>query len=326
MNDENFEALLDRYQRGETSVSENDEVEKWLLEIEPKHTQWKSLQQDERELWINDLRNAVRNSIKPAEPVPSAAIRLQLWKTIAKVAAVIAVAALIAVNWTSISHIFYPQQQFALQTNSRQIKKILLPDGSMVWINSSSKIEYPKSFDGKTRTVFLTGEAYFDVRHDDAKPFIVRTGDITTTVLGTAFNINASNATDKIIVTVTRGKVSVSDKHHLLAYITPNQQLIYNVSQQDNKKLAINAQKIISWQNDLYFDDVTFEEAAKQLEKRFHINIAFENENMKACRFSGTAMGNKTLDEILNSICAINQANYERKENNLILISGNGCK
>lgn len=326
MTDENFGDLLGRYILGETNLLESEQVEKWFSELDLADTEWKNLAADDRKFFISDLRDAVHKSINAADAVPSVPVKLRLWKVVAKVAAVLIVLTLIVINWASIIGIFYPQDNLKLRTTQHQIEKITLPDGSLAWINSSSELEYQPSFNGKSREVSLTGEAYFDVKHDKNKPFVVHTGEITTTVLGTAFNIKAGMASDKVIVTVTRGKVSVSKKDKILGYITPNQQLIYEVTSASNKKLVADARRITSWQNDIYFDDVTFEEATKQLEKRFHIRIIFLNENLKACRFSGSAMGNKNLDEILTRICAINQAGYQRKSNNEILIVGDGCK
>ncbi|MCX2430477.1 FecR family protein [Pedobacter sp. GR22-10] len=322
----NFDELLNRYQRGETSVTENEQVEIWLAKMKPEDTQWNHLDNTGRELWITELRNDIQKSIRSKTVVPSRSVRIIQWRKLTAAAALIAIIFYVTINWTSIKDKIEARNFSTLNVSEHQTKRILLPDGSTVWINASSELQYPKSFDGKTREVHLTGEAYFDIQHQQNKPFIVRTGNITTTVLGTAFNIKALKAANRIIVTVTRGKVGVADQNHLLAYVTPNQQLIYHISKADNEKLTVDAQKTISWRDDLYFDDTTFEEAAKRLEQRFNVRIAFANENIKGCRFSGTALGDKSLDEILTMICAINQAGYSKNSNGQFIITGNGCK
>src|SRR5688572_8298430 len=100
-----------------------------------------------------------------------------------------------------------------------------LPDGSTVLLNEGSKLEYPITFSGDTREVFLQGEGYFDIQHNPSKPFVVKTANVTTTVLGTAFNVKAFPSEKHITVTVTRGKVKVSKDEKVLGVITHDQQI-----------------------------------------------------------------------------------------------------
>ncbi|WP_163024732.1 FecR family protein, partial [Pseudomonas viridiflava] len=100
-------------------------------------------------------------------------------------------------------------------------QKVNMPDGSTVILNNNSSISYPKVF-GVKRAVTLTGVGYFDIRHDLKKSFTVHTGNLSTVVLGTAFNIKAYDRDHEISVTVTRGKVSVLDSNAALAILTPN--------------------------------------------------------------------------------------------------------
>ena len=128
---------------------------------------------------------------------------------------------------------FYPTHQSEVQPASREAtiikttprnnKYLMLPDSSMVVLNEGSSLTF-RDFTGKTREVQLSGEAFFDIKHDAQKPFIVHTGRVKTTVLGTAFNIRTDNA-NHITVTVTRGKVKVEDGNHPVALLIPNQQV-----------------------------------------------------------------------------------------------------
>src|SRR5690606_2859673 len=94
--------------------------------------------------------------------------------------------------------------------NSNEHRLLHLPDGSTVIVGVGSKLNYPSSFDSlRTREVYLEGQAYFDIRHNPQKPFIIHTGKVATTVLGTSFNIKAWPEDQDITVTVTRGKVRV---------------------------------------------------------------------------------------------------------------------
>jgi len=325
MSHQDIEQLLDRYLRGETNSGENGVVEKWLAERELDDTDWKLMNLSARKQWTSDLFNDVQATINsnakgksPAQP-----IRIIQWKNVAAIAAVLVVFLLAFLNWPTIKE--NKHFEFATTARDNQQKRLTLPDGSIVWINSSSELKYPSTFDGKTREVYLTGEAYFDIHHDTFKPFIVHTGKIKTTVLGTAFNINALKDSKNVIITVTRGKVSVADQNHLLGYITPNQQLTYNTESRDQSKVKIDAEKVIAWQGDLFFDNMTFSEVASVLQERFKVKIGFENEQIKNCRFSGTASKGNDLEQILKIVCAFNNASYKQHSDGSIIIYGPGC-
>lgn len=211
-------------------------------------------------------------------------------------------------------------------TTGSEHKKIKLPDGSTVVLNSKSRLEFPKVFTGERREVTLKGEGYFDIKHNPKKPFIVHTGKITTTVLGTAFNISAYDDDHDVVVTVTRGKVMVQNETKTLGIIVPNQQIVVNKKQMKSSLLPIMAKKIVEWQEkDLFFDEVTMEEAAVQLSAQFNVKIRFASNESKDCRFTATFLKGEGLDEILQVITSFNHTEY-RREAGEIIISGKGCK
>ena len=209
---------------------------------------------------------------------------------------------------------------------SQQPKYLRLSDGSKVILNHESKLEFADSFNDKeVREVYLTGEAFFDIAHD-TKPFIVHTGKISTTVLGTAFNVKAYPDQDNITVTVTRGKVRVSNEIKVLGILSPDDQITFNKHDEHAEVQAVKSKDIVSWtEKDIYFDNVSMLEAAEELSGRFNVNITFENENIKACRFTATFVRGEDLKQILDVICEFNQAKYVFTETGNIEVSGNGC-
>jgi transmembrane sensor len=233
----------------------------------------------------------------------------------------------------SISTLFYLNNRtgthkvkFAQFKSDTTRKLIKLADGSTVILNRHSSIQYPLTFKGKTREVVLTGEGYFDIAHDKQKPFIVHTGKLTVTVLGTAFNIRANPEDKNVTVMVTRGKVSVSNNKGVLAVITPNQQITYDKTSNSSIRNELTVKQAAEWYNkDLFFDDVTMSDAADLLEKQFDVKINFSNEQIKNCRFTGTFLYGEKLEQVLKVICSFNNAVYETKQNGEIMISGPGC-
>jgi transmembrane sensor len=208
-----------------------------------------------------------------------------------------------------------------------QHRLITLSDGSTVLLNHFSELDFPASFEGSaTREVYLKGEGYFDIKHDPSKPFIVHTGKLRTTVLGTAFNIKAYREEKSITVTVTRGKVQVGNDRETFGIVTPNQQVIFNQSKNEIARKAVDASKEMAWQQgSIFFDDITIEGAVRQLEERFGVTIGVNNDKLKDCRFSASFIMGESLEEILLVICEFNQSLYKRDEAGNFIIEGEGC-
>lgn len=201
---------------------------------------------------------------------------------------------------------------------------IKLPDGSTVLLNTGSELTYPDSF-GNTREVHLTGEAYFDIRHNVNKAFIVHAGNTRTIVLGTAFDIKAFPGQQNVIVTVTRGKVRVeNDKETVI--LTPNEQLTVFNNTSSFKKTTVNTTEAIAWkQDDILFDDIPLQEAVQQLEERFGCAIVLSNKTLGNCRISASFLHNETLQEVIQVISRINRMEANMGANNTITLSGEGC-
>lgn len=245
-----------------------------------------------------------------------------------------------AVLIIALSALFYMKEfrtsnsQLLRVNNTKQVKPdkpsrrfINLPDGSSVILNENSKIEFGDRFlVNGVREVYLVGEAYFDIIHDSSHPFIVRTGKLQTTVLGTAFNINANSETGTVIVTVTRGKVKVGDRTRTFNVILPDEQVVFNRDLSRNSKKPVDAGTITAWKNeDIYFDDVSISNVANQLEERFNVSIVFANDIIKNCRFSATFLKSQSLQQILNVIGEFNHIKYQLKDNKTVVLDGAGC-
>jgi ferric-dicitrate binding protein FerR (iron transport regulator) len=208
-------------------------------------------------------------------------------------------------------------------------KWIKLPDGTSVQLNTDSKLEYPDSFEGATeRRVSLQGEAYFDVKHLDKQPFVISTGKITVTVLGTAFNIKSSKDQQDITVTVTRGKVKVQKDQKLLGYLTQNQQLSWSAVAKEPviKQSHVNTEIATAWKaEDIIMDDISLAEAADLIAKRYQLKVNFENNKLRDCKFTAAFLERNKLDQILNVIGDITNTKLSVNPQQTLVISGDGC-
>jgi len=321
-------ALLDRYLKDETTNEENELVKRWLEENGHASPRWHDLDRAAKDQWLSSVFSEIKNTIheKEAKVVLLPQRKRGLWRSLAAAAAVLLISFTLYQEWPSLQSRLHPAALTALQVPIDQKKVITLTDGSRVWLNAGSALKYPKAFNGKTREVYLSGEAYFDVRHDAGKPFIIHTGTVLTTVLGTAFNIKEDKNKHTIQVTVTRGKVSVANGHQLLGVIIPNQQISFNTLKAEAVQATVNTNAVVAWQqSDLHFDDVSFGDAIAQLQLHFNVKISFGNAKLKNCRFTGTSLSGEELDKILKVMCTFNNAVYQVKPDGSIVIDGPGC-
>jgi transmembrane sensor len=213
------------------------------------------------------------------------------------------------------------------QSNKETAHKWLkLPDGSSVQLNQNSYLQYPDTFEGKAmREVRLIGEAYFDIKHDPKHPFVIHTGKIKTTVLGTAFNINAYDVNHAVTITVTRGKVKVEDEKRVLGILTPDEQLAWNAKSPEPLKIKVNATETIEWKKqDLIMDDLSLEDAAQMIAERYNVKVRFNNEKVKTCRFTAAFLNRNDITQVLSVVADITGATLTLK-NNTVTIDGPGC-
>jgi transmembrane sensor len=213
----------------------------------------------------------------------------------------------------------------SVKTSEDEHRLIVLSDGSKVWINGNSKLSCAPAFNDRTREVALDGEAFFDIRHDPDRPFIIKTGDVKTTVLGTAFNIRAFPGENAVTVTVTRGKVHVEAANNKGGTITANQQITLDLRSEQLEAQAVDADVVSQWiKDDLILYEVTLDEVEEILEERYSVEIVLDNALLTKCRFTSTFFQNASLDEVLTAICLVNGAEY-KTDGKVITIYGQGC-
>jgi len=201
---------------------------------------------------------------------------------------------------------------------------IHLPDGSKVLLNDDSELTYYPDFGNTVREVHLKGDAYFDIITDKSKPFIVRSGKISTNVLGTAFYVNARD--QNVVVTVERGLVQVNDENQTLSLVRPAERLTVNTENHQFEKTEFHSAAEIKWKSDrLIFDDITLKQTALLLEEHFEVKIQIDNPAIEECRISAWFLDNESLEEILEMVCGIRQARYEKHDGRIHITGGFGC-
>jgi transmembrane sensor len=191
------------------------------------------------------------------------------------------------------------------------ITRVKLPDGSTVMLRGGSRLNLDSSFAVKSREVTLLGEAFFDVVADPEKPFIIHTGKVKTTVLGTAFTIKANPSDPVITVTVTRGKVKVEDERSLLATLEADRELVYHTtSNQVTEKEADNNRETEWKPGKLVYRNSTFEEIVQEISLIYEVQVLFEEERLKHRQITATLDLQDSLESILEMLCVAQGANF----------------
>jgi transmembrane sensor len=210
--------------------------------------------------------------------------------------------------------------------NSKGVKSTIeLPDGSKVWLNADSKIEYPEAFAGGSREVYLNGEAFFDVVKNPSKPFIIHLSNGTVRVLGTSFNIRAYENEKVIQTSVVTGKVAFIPKYERNSkkqdtlFITPENKVSYFLANEKVVAAVTISQEDKAWtEGKLIFKNMTFEQIAAELERNFGMKVVFVNDNPKAYRLTGSFQNNN-LEEIMYYLQKTKEFNYKITDSALLI-------
>ena len=199
------------------------------------------------------------------------------------------------------------QVETEVKTNpAGQKSKVFLPDGSIVWLNSESSISYQPEFNDSCRQIHLTGEAYFEVKKDQDRHFMVSSGTVTTTALGTAFNVNAFDE-NRITVSLTHGKVNVEASNGMggkqALIINAGEGVVYNSeSENEISKISIDPEKVMMWRNGLlHLENASLSETITRLERWYGVTIILKNQPKEKWNANGL-FDNEYLDNVLHSL------------------------
>lgn len=197
--------------------------------------------------------------------------------------------------------------------------KVILADGTEVWLNAESKLSYPSRFTSDKRLVTLEGEAYFKVAEDSERPFIVKTDKLQTKVLGTEFNIKAYE-NDKQHITLIEGKVQVNSilsKEDI--ELRPGQDAVLDADGSIVVK-NVDTYKYTQWKDGyFYFDNIALSEIVQELGRWYNIDIEFENSSMLGYHLHFVADRNSTLPQVLDNLNALQKVEALFNDNKLII-------
>jgi ferric-dicitrate binding protein FerR (iron transport regulator) len=232
-----------------------------------------------------------------------------------------------------------------ISTKSGSRTKVMLPDGTSVWMNADSRLIYDKNYGNSDREVYLTGEAFIEMLKNKEKPFIIHTGKIEIRVLGTTFNVKSYPGEKTIETSLVRGSIEVTFKDRPLekVILKPNEKLVVandypsvvSLSRPSGKKANLPFVQIshlnyfekldstvveTAWvENKLIFQDESFESLARRLERWFGVKISFADPEMKDLHFTGIFM-NESILQALNALKVSSNFNFKIEGKNITIL------
>lgn len=221
------------------------------------------------------------------------------------------------------THTLPEKETLVYKTSLSGILTDTLPDKSIVCLNKESEITYPDNLGKGTRIVHLKGEAFFNVTHDAAKAFIVKTENAVITVLGTSFNVNAYQGAD-VEVIVNSGIVSVKTNNDSVVLYKNEKAVLSKGSNKIIKTVNDNSNYNYYQSKHLTFNNTELEKVVFDLNIAYHTSIMIESEKVKKCKLTATFRQTESLDNILNIISETLGVSI-KKESNSIIVYGKGC-
>jgi hypothetical protein len=193
-----------------------------------------------------------------------------------------------------------------------RVFSLKLSDGTEVWLNSESYIKYPVKFSRDRREVILSGEAYFDVKKDTERQFVVRTSGYSVNVLGTAFNVRAYENDEAISTTLVEGAVSLNTDKTSEFKISPGEQFSLEKSSGTISVSKVDVHLYTSWiDNQLIIRSNTLLDIFKVLQRRYDVDVFFSDEAAKYEQYSGEVPLNDNLNVILDQISKVSEIEFQ---------------
>jgi ferric-dicitrate binding protein FerR (iron transport regulator) len=193
--------------------------------------------------------------------------------------------------------------------------QLLLPDGTGVWLNAGSSLRYPVAFKGNERKVILTGEAYFEVTHNEKQPFRIQVGDQLVEDLGTHFNINAYADEPEMKTTLLEGSVKVGN-----VVLKPGEQALVNKQGDISVKKAINTADAIAWKSGFFvFKDANLKTVMREIARWYDVTVIYQPDVNNSQQFSGRIDRSLTLSQVLNGL-ALTKARFSMEKNRTVVI------
>lgn len=300
---------------------EVDEVEKWYAACEIDNSPLDSMSAKEEEALSDKIRNRI---LVPNEAFQASFIIHRSWMWGARVAATIAV--ILLAGWVVMKYRAGSSQQLTYFNKLKVPQLVTLTDSSVVWLHPRATLTLARDFGDKTRSLTLSGIAFFQVKRDTHRPFIIHTNEVFTQVLGTSFTIDATSSNQQVDVAVLSGSVKVQKEHskeHVI--LLPTQKVRYTHKRREfHASLTPKDDISAVWRPEsIEFDNTPLLKITQVLSKRFGVRIDVQDAGLYTCQLTANFTG-QNLPAMLEMVSKSLALTYELDQNKIVL-RGKGC-
>jgi transmembrane sensor len=316
MSDNNkIKSLINKYIRGESNYSELHKAMELFsdpiydLQLHPElYKLWNNIDEnvsgqpilEEPEAILDKIHHLI-NLTTTEKPKLTIKVKKLLFNVL-KIAAILVIGiftGIIADNFQKSETKFYTSI-----APKGSISQMLLPDNTIVYLNSGSELKYSLNNSNKLREVFLAGEAWFHVTKNKKNPFVVHTSAYDIQVLGTQFNVKAYPSENKIVTTTEEGKVKITSSEKVkldqTRTLIPGQQLVYDLQNRSTSVKEVKTRIFTAWKNNkLIFINMNLEELIVLLERKYGVDIEVTDDLVLDYHYDGI-IKNETILEVLN--------------------------
>ena len=320
------EEVLVAFLKGELDAAQAAAVEAWY---DRSAANRRMLGQVYYILYVSDRINDaagidVERSLRQFKRRMHAGRRISLRRSAVRIAAAAVIAAvLLAGGLTTVLLSKRLAQPVTVVTQLGERSQVVLPDGTKVWLNSSSSVEYVAPFFSRQRRVKMEGEAYFEVEHDRRAPFVVSTNGLDIEVLGTRFNIRNDDNEHRVTTVLLEGAVKAyaSGREQASVRLHPAQQLVFDTRTHAMRLTDCpSAERSINWIDGRFcFEHDTFGEIVAELKRYYNVDIRFMDNRLRDMRFSGNFRVEDGIYHIMSVLQLTYKFNYRIAGNDIEL-------
>lgn len=319
MEKSNFDQLLQRYLTGQVTEQERIKIEAWLDVMKTEDNSDLELSKEEEDKLFQKITSKSSNV---DEVISLVSPRRTNWNKWLKMAAAILLLAVASFAITRLAN----NEGMPLFAKDTNVEKLILNDGSLVWLRGKSNLQYYHKNENSTTVRFaeLQGEGLFEVAKDPERPFIIQCGDVNVKVVGTSFNLRSSG--DTVEVTVLTGKVNLTTVNGKSIDVLPNEKAIYRGNGEFEKTALGEKEQTEITSNTEYnmaFDNDTMKGLIRKLENKFNVDVQLENDRINSCRIT-MDLTDHSLEQSLQMITDVLHVQYTIN-GKTVTLAGSGC-
>ena len=314
MEEKNIRQILKRYLLGNAGEKDISAVDNWYKSFdseEPVTLSDKELAATRSEIW---------DKVQPAIRVERKVWTLPRYMKVAAMVVIIAGAGVLFLLYRHNKAGDNSMTAYStISTGIGERKRIIIQDGSQLILDAGTTVRIQNDFSEDRKIELVDGEAFFNVKKDEQRPFVIQSQGLTTTVLGTSFNISAYAALNNVSIGVINGKVSVASQAATLDVLGEEQQLVYDKNAKSYKKIPLE-ESVTAWQQGrIILNDLSFYEMTVIMKKNFGIEIVTFDDTIRSTRYTTELPASMPPAQAAQVLAAIHKLTIKTKGNQIFL-------